>query len=434
MSELSFDVKGWIGSTHGGEEARATMGSLRIDAGVGLSVPVTEVEDTLSQSVRLHINVPLVSVAEWLLMNWWRQRWEGRPDKPTTAWHQAHCLSGIGGDDAWPALELFSDGEFIQLRMKAETAADVSAIRYLRTVSIDVPVRDFEAAVDRLVDVVEARLASLMPQYRTLSDLRAELMEERKLVRVARTCRWQALAGIDPGDAPEAWLEHAQSLVEEVGATAGDEVMSVVPQLDQGLTSAERVLEAMKLSTTTVDLSCVAPASGFAGREFPWQKGARLAREMRARLRLGTGPLTDTKLSELLSTHLPLRGQPSARALGGGFRNGVAGGRTRIVWKSARPENQRFYLARMIGAAHVLAPDQHLVPVTDSDTALQKLERSFAQEFLAPWAAIDAFTDEHGLDDDALTDAAQHFQVSEHTVRTTLVNQGKLSRNSLPQG
>lgn len=434
MSELSFDVKGWIGSTYGDEEARATMGSLRIDAGCGLSVPVTEVEDTLSQSVRLHINVPLVSVAEWLLMNWWRLRWEGRPDKPTTAWHQAHCLSGIGGDDASPALELFSDGEFIQLRMKAETAADVSAIRYLRTVSIDVPVRDFEAAVDRLVDVVEARLASLMPQYRTLSDLRAELAEERKLPSVAKTCRWQALAGIDPGDAPEAWLEHAQSLVEEVGATAGNEVMSVVPQLDQGLTSAKRVVEAMKQSATTVDLSCVAPGSLFAGRELPWQKGARLAREMRARLRLGTGPLTDTKLSELLSTHLPLRGQPSAGALSGGFRNGVAGGRTKIVWKSRRPETQRFYLARMLGAAHVLGPDQHLVPVTDGDTALQKLERSFAQEFLAPWTAIDEFTDEHGLDDDALTDAAQHFQVSEQTVRATLMNKGKLSRNSLPQG
>ena len=434
MSELRFDVKGWIGSTYGDEEARVTMGSLRIDAGEGLKIPVTEVEDTLSQSVRLHINVPLVSVAEWLLMNWWRLRWEGRSNKPTTDWYRAHCLSSIGGDDAWPALELFSDGEFIQLHMKAEAAADVSAIRYLQTVSIDVPVRDFEAAVDRLVDVVEARLGSLMPHYRMLSDLRAELVEERRLASVAKICRWQALAGIDPGDATEAWLEHAQSLVEEVGTVAGNEVMSVLPRLDQGLTSAERVVEAMKLSTTAVDLSFVAPASASAGRELPWQKGTRLAREIRTRLRLGTGPLTDRKLSELLSTPLPLRGQPSARALRGGFRDGGAGGRTKIVWKSPRPENQRFYLARMIGAAHVLGPDQHLIPVADTDTALQKLERSFAQEFLAPWSAIDEFTDKHGLDDDALTDAAQHFQVSEHMIRTTLVNHCKLSRNSLPQG
>ena len=434
MSELSFDAIDWIGSAYGDEAARATMGSLRITVGEGLKVTVTEVEDTLSQSVRLHINVPLVSVAEWLVMNWWRLRWEGKPTNPTTKWHQAHCLSGIGGDDAWPALELSSDGEFIQLRMEAEAAADVSTIRYLRSVSLEIPAPDFEAAVERFVDVVEARLALRLPQYRALSELRAELGGERRLVSVAKTCRWQALAGIDPGDATEAWLEAAQSLVDEVGATAGDEVMSVLLDLDQGLTSAARIVEAMKQSTTTVDLSGAAPDASPAARELPWQRGARLAGEMRRRHGLGTDVLPSKKLSELLSTHLPLRGEPSAMALGGGFRNGVADGRTKIIWKSRRLETQRFYLARMIGAAHVLAPDQHLVPVTERGTALQKLERSFAQEFLCPWAAIDAFTDEHGLDDEVLVDAAQHFQVSEYVVRSTLVNRGKVSRNRLPQG
>ena len=434
MSEISFDAIDWIGSSYGDEVARATMGSLRISAGEGLKVTVTEVEDTLSQSVRLHINVPLASIAEWLVMNWWRLRWEGKPTNPTTGWYQAHCLSGIGGDDAWPALEFSSDGEFIQLRMEAEAAADVSAIRYLRSVSLEVPAHDFEAAVERFVDVVEARLALRLPQYRALAELRAELREERRLASVAKTCRWQALAGIDPGEATEAWLEAAQSLVDEVGATAGDEVMSVLPDLDRGLASAERIIEAMKQSTTAVDLSCAAPDSSPAARELPWQRGARLAREMRRRHGLGTDLLTNERLSELLSTHLPLQGEPSPGALGGGFRNGVAGGRTKIVWKSRRPETQRFYLARMIGAAHVLAPDQHLVPVTERGTALQKLERSFAQEFLCPWATLDAFTNEHGLDDEDLLDAAQHFQVSEHLVRSTLVNRGKVSRNRLPQG
>lgn len=434
MSEFSFDAIDWIGAACGEEAARATLGSLRITAGEGLKVAITEVEDTLAQSVRLHINVPLVSVAEWLVMNWWRLRWEGKPTHPTTEWYQAHCLSGIGGDDAWPPLELSSDGEFIQLRMEAEAATDVSAIRYLRSVSLEVPVSDFEAAIERFVDVVEARLALHLPKYRALSELRAELGDERRRASVATTCRWQALAGIDPGDATEAWLEAAQSLVEEVGATAGDEVMSVVPDLDHDLASAKRIVEAMKQSTTTVDLSGAALDASPAAGELPWQRGARLAREMRRRHGLGTDVLTSETLSELLSTHLPLRGEPATGALSGGFRNGVAGGRTKIIWKSRRPETQRFYLARMIGAAHVLAPDQHLVPVTERGTALQKLERSFAQEFLCPWAALNAFTDEHGLDDEALVDAAQHFQVSEYVVRSTLVNRGKVPRTRLPQG
>jgi Zn-dependent peptidase ImmA (M78 family) len=123
-----------------------------------------------------------------------------------------------------------------------------------------------------------------------------------------------------------------------------------------------------------------------------------------------------------------MKGMP----LGGGFRNRVANGRTKILLPSSRPTTQRFFLARMIGAAHVLAPEEHLIPVTDSDSALQTLERAFAQEFLCPWAALDAFTNEHGVGDDALNEAAEHFQVSEWTVRSTLVNRGKISRDRLP--
>lgn len=432
MSELSFELDGWITSTYGDEEIRATMGSLRIVAGEGLAVSITEVEDTIGQTVRSHINVPLVSVGKWLLMNWWRLRWEGRPAKPTTDWRMVHCLSGIGGDDAWPSLEFSSDGESIQLHMEAENRPDVSAIRYLRNIMLEVPAEKFEAAVERFVGVVETRLATLLPQYRVLSELRAELAEERKSPSIAKVCRWQALAGINPGEASEAWITAAQTLVEEAGPKAGDEIMSALPDLGGDPRSAADVIDTMKKSSTAVDLSWVGLATDPIARELPWEKGARLAKEMRKQHHLGTGPLTSDTLSELLSAPVPLRGQPMKKApLSGGFRNGVINGRTKVIWPSPRLENQRFFLARMIGAALVLAPDEHIVPVTNRDSALQKVERSFAQEFLCPWAALDTFTDEHGMDDDALVDAAEHFQVSQLTVRSTLVNRGKISRERL---
>ena len=197
--------------------------------------------------------------------------------------------------------------------------------------------------------------------------------------------------------------------------------MSVVPELAGGMNAATQIIDAMKRSSTTVDLSAAredkdavaSPASGSSLPEVPWQRGARLAAEMRARHGLGTERVSNEVLGELLGTTLPLEGQPSRVALGGGFRNGIAGGRTRIVFGSRRIESQRFYLARLLAAAHVLGADEHLVPVTAGDTALQKVERSFAQELLCPWSALDAYTDEHGLDDDDLEDAATHFQVSE---------------------
>jgi hypothetical protein len=190
---------------------------LTIIAGEGSGTVVTEVEDRLGQAVRSHINVPLVSLAEWLVMNWWRLRWEGRPQRPTIEWRQAHCLPAIGGDTPWPPLEVFSDGDFIHLNMEAEDAADASGIRYLRNVSLSVPAPDFEAAVDHFLDVVEARLGAVLPGYRDLSELRRELAEERARESTARECRWQALAGIDAGDASQDWLEKAPALRDETG-------------------------------------------------------------------------------------------------------------------------------------------------------------------------------------------------------------------------
>lgn len=295
------------------------------------------------------------------------------------------------------------------------------------------PAETFEAAVERFVDVVEARLATLLPQCRVLSELRSELAEERSSPSVAKVCRWQALAGIDPGDASDAWIKAAESLVEEAGPTAGNEIMSVLPKLGEDLRKAADVLQMMKTSSIAADLSWVGAATATTGRELSWQRGTRLAKEMRMRHGLGTDPLTNDTLSDLLSVPLPLPGQPmKSSPLSGGFRNGSRDGRTRIVWTNSRPTSQRFFLAKMIGAALVLSPDEHVVPVTTGDTALQKVERAFAQELLCPWEALDAFTHEHGLDDDALTDAAEHFQVSELVVRYALVNHHKISRYRLP--
>jgi len=117
--------------------------------------------------------------------------------------------------------------------------------------------------------------------------------------------------------------------------------------------------------------------------------------------------------------------------LRGGYRNGVHQGRTAVLVTTRREDNQRFYLARLIGAALSASADQHVLPVSDAATALQKLERSFAQELLCPWQDLDAFTDENGTDDDGIADAASHFAVSQRLVVTTLINKGKLPRSRL---
>jgi hypothetical protein len=88
-------------------------------------------------------------------------------------------------------------------------------------------------------------------------------------------------------------------------------------------------------------------------------------------------------------------------------------------------------LARLIGAALCSSSEEHVLPVSDAATALQKFERSFAQELLCPWEELDSFTDAHGTGDDGISEAAEHFLVSERVVLSTLVNKGKISRNRL---
>ena len=61
------------------------------------------------------------------------------------------------------------------------------------------------------------------------------------------------------------------------------------------------------------------------------------------------------------------------------------------------------------GAALVSHADQHVLPGSNAGTALQKLERAFAQELLCPWRDLDEFTDEHGTDDEAIEAAADYF-------------------------
>jgi hypothetical protein len=119
------------------------------------------------------------------------------------------------------------------------------------------------------------------------------------------------------------------------------------------------------------------------------------------------------------------------RGLRGGFRNSGAGGRVALLVTSRREDSQRFYLARLVAAALLSSPDQHVLPVSDVGTALQKLERSFAQELLCPWTDLDAFTDQNGTDDEGIADVAEHFAVSELVVRSALVNKKKLPRHRL---
>lgn len=385
---LAFDVLEWLGGHDADAGVSATLGSLRIGTGPG-QPSLTEVADTIARTVRQHINVPMLSLVRWLLMNWWRLRWEPRRQSP--GWREVHSMASIGGGYAWPAIEFSSDGGFVQVRLEAEDAVDVAGIRYLRDVAVDVPASRFEQATRSFVSNIQDRLAACRCEVPDLEELVSELDEERANPEMAHSCRLQAMAGIDPGDAT-------------------------------------------RDSSTAVDLGSVGPAETTSVElELPWQRGSRLADMLRQRLGLGSAPMDNKTLGDLLGVKLPLPASSwtGRRDLSGALVKQNGDGRRSVLVLSRRADNQRFHLARLIGCSMSVSADQPLLPVTSAATGLQKLERAFAQQLLCPWFELDEFTERHGLDDDGIAEAADHFQVSQLLILSTLVKKRKLPRGRL---
>lgn len=419
---LTLRVVDWLRGDDGADET----GALTIIAGPDNCV-LTEVDDTLNRTVRPHVYLPATKLAEWLLVNWWRLRWEPRPANPPPSWQDAHIMAAIGGGNAWPSIEFSSDGDFVHLQMSTERRPDAAAIRYLNGGQFDVPARDFESAVDRFLDQVEERRAST-GQPSTLHELREELRLERENPEVAERCRLQALAGLDPGSADEAWFERVGRLGKSVGTIAAAECLTVLGDADGTFDRIDESVDAIRKSRTRVSLGWRNGACPQLGRQLPWQVGEEAARALRASLGL-TGAISQRQFSELLDTGLPI--EPNGvedGGLGGAFV-GDDGRASTVVFRH-RETSQRFDLARVMGCA-VLCKDEPLLPVTRGNTAMQKFERSFATEFLCPWAELDDATDEDGTDDDVLEDVAERYGVSPLLVRTSLVNKGKIPRYRL---
>lgn len=299
---FSIDVIGeWLGGTTDAEDA--TFASLLIKAG---GVPLTEVDDTIARSTRTSIRVPAVLVAEWLLSNWWRLRWEARPEGPARAWRHVHSMAALDSGFAWPPLEIASDGERIEIVMAREASRDAAAIRYLNGgAGLEIPAGEFDAAVDAFVDRISERIDAVGASS-VVRALRDELRQERMDPKLARQCRWQARAGIDPGEAPEAWLAGIERVSKEAGPASTEDMLGATgPSTTPS--ALEAVADAMRKATTKVDLGSLARASGARnGERAAWVRGCEAATRARTELGIGEGPVSNRRLGEILGASLPV--------------------------------------------------------------------------------------------------------------------------------
>ena len=412
---------------HGTPEERACFGLLTIRAGAA------ELTGGLDYFISAYRPGPLVSgyhAAEWFAWNWWRLRFE--PRTTASEWWRAHKMTAIGEGYAWPNLTIFSDGVRTALLAEPSARPDAKPFRYLGAHPCVLPSTEFEAAVDAFIPRILGRLRDQGVDETNLDRTWNDVLAERADPAQARRRRLEALLGRDPDESEDNAVDQLLVDAAVLGEPAAEELAAHGAQGG--------------MVPTAPDLCQIAERSGFAAspraaarlaarppaRDVPaWKLGADAARALREQEGLGERPIGNERLSHFAGTDTRAlaedrTGPNLSFALD---RNETE---SQIVLRSRWPTGRRFELARLLADRIVVASHDRLHAATRAYTYRQKMQRSFAAEFLSPFEAVEAMlAGDHSAE--AQADAAAHFEVSDLTIRTLLVNHHRLERDELDE-
>ena len=411
-------------------------------AGIKISLdgePLTRVFSELENGRRDDMRVCAWQLAQWFAANWWRLRWESdaiQTRRNEVDWGMSHSMAAAGAGFIWPAIVFDSDGESIGItHVPDRNPPPYEPVRYLNEVHTSIPAAEFERAVDEFLSTVVARGAAIKGvDDRELGALWNEVLEERRDPEASRYRKWEAIAGYDPDEAPEALMAWIAEASERYGVSASEEVAAQERHESAG--AFEAIKNVSKKSGVTVSM----PPTGAVGmarsrpEELPWQKAEQFARSARREWGFGAAPVSEKQLAELVgASGGELFGERVATSSMPFFLRD--GGRTgdRLFLPCKRVTSRRFAVSRLIGDSFYAGDQDRLLPATKTQTARQKFQRAFAQAFLCPFDALQDKLGTKTPDDDDIADAAEYFQVSPLLVRNVLVNKGVLERDGLNQ-
>lgn len=425
---FSIDID-WLARQTGNEIERVTLAGLTINLDGSVA---TELEDLNARAVRKAVWASAYDAALWFAGNWWRLICE--PERRTSGWRMSHNLGAAGGGYLWPNLTFCSDGHTILVRSRATSRPDGEPIRYLQSFDVHIPIHEFERAIESFIESVIARLAGEKVGNTELCSLWTEVRAEHGDPTLSNWRRLEAIMGFDPDEAPASTIRELQDGAASYGASAVEEMAAA---------SGEHAAEAMKelwdkfrpraVSVTVANADRLRRliSEAMESQKLPWENGETAAKICRSQWSL-SGPIKTKTLCDLLSisTETVLTRDHVVLPWSAGFRD-VDSDQVDVILQSPRPENRRFALSRVIGDHLITQSSERLLPVTRMLTKRQKFQKAFAQELLCPYSLLDEFLSDKPLGEEAIEDAANNFDVSPLTIRTTLVNKGRLDRSEL---
>lgn len=443
-SELTISLSSEI-LDRGPAEERATFGLLAVTANNRL---LTEGIETENHRVRCGPYVSGYPLAEWLLWNWWRIRWEvRRPSEKRAArrWHFAHSMQTIGDGYIWPNITIVSDSVNVTLESKPTTDSAPVLFRYLgASRREDVSVTTLESGVDEFLSLILSRLEDNGLCESNVHRLWHDLQTEREDPELTRYRKLEAQLGFDPDEADEAALsarlDDAKRLgYEALGELASDGTLDGDPL--HNMTSAREISHIAKKRGFDADLnSAVCLSNGMQlprpGHVEPWRLGKQVARKIRDDEHMHGIAISDERLADLAGAVPQLisnrsRCSPKMPFIFRTEDNPHARISLRSSWKTGR----RFELARLIGdrivSAQVNESRENLYPAIQSSSYRQKMQRAFAAELLSPIAAVDEMLC-GDYSDEKQQRVARHFSVSPMTIQAQLVNHNRIFIEDAP--
>ncbi len=418
----------WEPLDSGPPEEKACFAAIGIQAhGVWL----TEGRDALANRLR---KAPLLSayhLAEWMAWNWWRLRWESRSSRAD--WPYSHRLTTIGGGYIWPNITIFPDGERTALVSKPTTERPQTPFRYISDIAAFIQASDFEGEVDRFIEQVIQRLESERIVNTNLVTLWTAVLEERRTPERARDRKLEALLGREPDESDPKILAQLVADADQLSIAAVEELAADSDPQGKVLTAKElkEIAKERGFDASPRDSVRLAPGSGLprVGEVAAWRRGEAAAKALREQERLNGEPISDEQLAKFAGAQVAVLHD---RKAGGeiSFALDDNAQRSRLVLRSKWETGRRFELTRLLGDRLTGQKGGRLFPATRSFTYRQKTQRAFAAEFLSPFEFVDEMlAGDYSMENQL--EVAQHFSVSELTIRTQLVNHGRLEREDL---
>ena len=437
MSGLQFSLTPDVFSD-GSDYEKATFGLLEISNGTR---PLTS-GFRIDAEGRTYAPGPYVSgyhLAEWLAWNWWRLRWEPRPQQsvPPLEWRLAHELTAIGEGYVWPNITIASDG--FQCTLDSAPSRDPSPRPFDYIGAVDsmpavVAAADFEQALDAFIGLTLQFLAAAGLSNSDLHKHWHDLNAERNDPEFARFRRFEALLGFDPDELDDAqianWLDDAarigENALDELAVGAGGNIMSArqISEVTQATAFDFSADGALHLSR---------PAAAGWGALPAWRIGAATANAVREQVGLGGGLLDNRMLADLAGiSDAALTSDKRTDTMSWVFYPQQHQGRVAI--RSPHQTGRRFDLARLVGdrlfSESGFTAGEPLAPATRSYSYRQKAQRAFAAELLSPWESVQAMLGSDYSDENK-EQVAEYFIVSDWTIGTQVANRTGIGREYL---